>query len=79
MTIPRQKRIKVSSMQELRNWLAKNSEHQQEVMLVTCNKNSRRRHISSDQVRDALHESGWAAGRRYTLEGDLLGHVASHT
>lgn len=79
MIIPKLKRIKVSSAQELRNWLAKNSEREQEVMIVTCNKKSRDKHISSDQVRDALCENGWAAGQSYTLDGNLVGHVGSHT
>ena len=72
------KRIKVSSEQELRNWLAKNADRQQEVMIVTCNKKSREKHISSAQVRDALGASGWVAGRTQTLVGNLLGHVISH-
>ncbi|SMX42420.1 hypothetical protein [Actibacterium lipolyticum] len=79
MIIPKLKRVKVSSELELRNWLNKNSEQQQEVMIVTCNKKSRDKHISSDQVRDALSENGWTAGQSYTLDGNLVGHVASHT
>lgn len=79
MIIPKLKRIKVSSEQELRNWLAKNSEHEQEVMIVTCNKKSRDKHISSDQVRNALSENGWAASQSYTLDGNLVGHLVSHT
>jgi hypothetical protein len=64
MMIPKLKRIKVSS--------------EQEVMIVTCNKKYRDKHVSSDQVRDALSENGWAAGQRYTLDGNLVGHVVSH-
>ncbi|MCF2904456.1 hypothetical protein L0666_05615 [Octadecabacter sp. CECT 8868] len=79
MIIPKLKRIKVSSELELRNWLAKNSEQQQEVMIVTCNKKSHDKHISGDQVRDALSEKGWAAGQSYTLDGNLVGYVVSHT
>ena len=78
MTIPNLKRIKVSSEQELRTWLSKNSERQQEVMIVNCNKKSRDKHISSDQVRDAVGESGWNAGRSFTLDGNLVGHVVSN-
>lgn len=78
MIIPKLKRIKVSSKQELRNWLAKNSDHEQQVMIVTCNKTSRDKHVSNDQVRDVLSENGWAAGQSYTLDGNLVGHVISH-
>jgi citrate lyase synthetase len=79
MIIPKLKRIKVSSEHELRNWLAKNSEQKQEVMIVTCNKKSRDKHISGDLVRDALDENGWAAGQNYALDGNLVGHVVSYT
>ncbi len=77
MTIPKLKRVKISSELDLRTWLAKNSELRQEVMIVTCNKSSPDKYVSSDQVRNVLGESGWAAGRRYTLDGNLVGHVVS--
>jgi len=79
MIIPKLKRIKVSSEQELRSWLAKNSEREQEVMIITCNKKSRDKHLSRDQVRCALNEHGWAAGQSYTLGGNLVGQVVNHT
>lgn len=75
MIIPRLKRVKVSTEQELRSWLLKNSEHAHDVMIVTCNKTSRNKYVSSDQVRNALNEFGWRAGQSYTLEGNLVGHV----
>ena len=78
MIIPKLKRIKVSSEQELRNWLARNSEHEQEVMIVTCNKKSREKHVSGGQLRSALGDHGWTAGTSYTLVGNLVGHVVSH-
>lgn len=78
MTKSKLKRIKVSSEQELRAWLAKNSDRQQEVMIVTCDKNSREKHLSSLQVRHALAGTGWMAGRSQTLVGNLLGHVITH-
>jgi hypothetical protein len=78
MTKPRLKRIKVSTEQELRNWLAKNSAPQQEVMIVTCNKNSREKPIGSAQVRRVLGGSGWIVGHSQTLVGNLSGHVISH-
>lgn len=79
MTIPNLKRIKVSSEQEIRNWLAKNPEYKQDVMIVTCNKKSRDKFVSNEQVRNTLSEQGWSAGQSYTLKGNLVGHVASHT
>ncbi|KLN61702.1 hypothetical protein WH96_05105 [Kiloniella spongiae] len=79
MNIPKLKRIKVLSEQELRNWLGKNSEQEQEVMIITCNKKSRDKYLSRDQVRSALNEHGWTAGQSYTLNGNLIGHVVSHT
>lgn len=52
MTQAKLKRIKVSSVDELRNWLTKNSDRPQEIMIVTCNQKSPEKHISSAQVRD---------------------------
>lgn len=77
MIIPKLKRIKVSSEQELRNWLAKNPDQMQDVMIVTCNKKSPDKHLSRDQVKDVLAQNGWLAGRSYTLIGNLDGHVIS--
>ena len=77
MIIPKLKRIKVSSEAELRTWLAKNSKSGTDVMIVTCNKLSKDKHVSSDQVRSALGDLGWRAGQSYTLKENLLGHVAS--
>lgn len=77
MLIPKLKRIKVSSEQELRNWLVKNSDQRQDVMIVTCDKKSREKHVNSGQVKKVLNEFGWAYGQSYTLTGNLLGHVAS--
>ena len=48
-------------------------------MIVTCNKKSRDKYISSIQVRDAAREHGWNAGRSYSLDGNLMGHVLSNT
>jgi hypothetical protein len=79
MVIPKLKRIKVSSEQQLRNWLASNSEFERDVMIVTCNKKSREKHISSEQVRRILGDLGWTAGKSYALDGNLVGHVASST
>ena len=79
MTIPKLKRVKVSSEQELRSWLAKNGGVAQHVMIVTCNKTSPDKYIRSEDVRRALLEQGWTAGQSFTLSGNLTGHVARHT
>jgi len=77
MIIQKLKRIKVSSEEELRSWLAKNAACETDVMIVTCNKLSKVKHVSNTQVRSALGDLGWRAGRSYTLKGNLVGHVAS--
>lgn len=77
MIIPKLKRIKVSTVQELRSWLTKNSNKPQDVMIVTCNKRSQTKHIRSQQVRDVARETGWSSGRSYTLVGNLSGHIVS--
>ena len=79
MIIPKLKRIKVSTVQELRSWLTKNSSKPQDVMIVTCNKRSQTKHIHSQQVRDIARETGWNSGRSYTLDGNLSGHIVSKT
>lgn len=79
MNLPKLKRVKVSTEQELRTWLNKNSECPQEVMITTCNKASRKKHLSSQQVRKTAAECGWIPGRSYTLDGNLHGHVISNT
>lgn len=78
MIIPKLKRIKVSSEDELRTWLAKNKGPAQEIMIVTCNATSRNKHVSGTQVRMAAQDHGWKVGSSYTLAGNLNGHVVSH-
>lgn len=77
MGIPNLKRVKVSSEQELRAWLNKQPDEDQSVMLVTYTKTSRDKHVSHEQVHEALVEHGWASGRKYTLNSHLLGHLIS--
>ena len=79
MTMPKMKRIRVSTDQELRNVLAKKSGASQEVMIVTGNAKSRENHISSERVRQVAQESGWQPGPSYSLSGNLLGHVVRHS
>lgn len=75
MAVEKLKRIKVSSVQELQVWLAKNATLSQDVMIVTCSKISTTKHISSAQVRAALGKTGWVSGPSQTLGGNLLGHI----
>lgn len=44
-------------------------------MIVTCNRTSRDKYISTHQVSEVLEEFGWDKGRSYTLSGNLVGHV----
>jgi hypothetical protein len=78
MTLPKLKRIKVTSERDLQNWLTKNKGHGQDVMIVTCNKTSLKKHISTVHLHRVLKETGWTAGRSYTLDGNLVGHVVHH-
>ena len=75
VTIPNLKRIKIASEQELRNWLARNADHSGEVMLTLFPKSSAEKYISREAINAALQEHGWKSGRRYTLNGGLVGHV----
>lgn len=77
MGIPNLKRVKISSEQELKVWLTKHPDQDQSVMLVTYTKTSRDKHVSHEQVHEALVEHGWTSERRYTLNPHLIGHVIS--
>ncbi len=79
MIMPKLKRIKVSSQHQLQNWLAANSGDELEVMIVTCNEKSQDKHVSREDVHDALARHGWAAGPRFTLKSNLVGQVISHS
>ena len=79
MTIPKLKRIKVSTEQELRTWLSKKGAQPNQVMIVTCNAKSKDKHISSAAVRSVMSDSGWICDRSYTLDGNLMGHVVRAT
>ena len=78
MLIPKLKRVRVASEQELSNWLAKNCDQNQDVMFVTCNKKSPSKYLSREQVSNVIADHGWVPGTSYTLKGNLVGHVASH-
>jgi hypothetical protein len=77
MSIPNLKRVRISSVQELESWLAKQSDQAQSVMVVTYSEATHDKFVSHDQVGDVLTAHGWDAGRRYTLNGNLIGHVMS--
>jgi hypothetical protein len=77
MEIPKLKRVKVSTEAELRTWLAQNATLDQEVMIISCGKRSKDKHLSSATVRRVLQACGWASRGGYTLNGNLLGHVAA--
>jgi len=77
MTIPNLKRIKVHSIPELTAWLAKQPSDAQSVMLVTYTDATHDKYVSREQLHDAIIAHGWAAGFRYTLNGNLVGQVIS--
>lgn len=77
MTIPNLKRIKVSSALELQTLLAKKPDHEQSLMLVTYSESSHANYVSREQVNDIVAKHAWQVGTRYTLNGNLLGHVIS--
>ena len=77
MEIPKLKRVRVASAQELGMWLEKSSDVDSQVMIVTCDKSSPTKYMSGESVRSILAEHGWKSERSYTLSGSLLGHVVS--
>ena len=70
------RRIKVSSLDQLRTWVSANVNQRRDVMIVTNSKPNSRHYISSAQVRAVLSDFGWQAGPSSTLKGGLMEHVA---
>ncbi|WP_439142852.1 hypothetical protein [Planktotalea sp.] len=79
MNIPKLKRATIASEDGLRVWLKNNSDLAESVMLVTHSNPRSSKHVSTEQVANALTNSRWSAGRRYTLNDNLLGHVITLT
>jgi len=79
MTIPNLKRIKIGSEQDLLSWFGRNPDHSDDVMIVTHAQSSTEKYVSVERVHDAITAYGWAPGRRYTLNGNLIGQVISRT
>ena len=77
MTIPNLKRVKILDEAALRVWLTKNTDIGQSVMLVMFDNSSAEKFIEPEAVNAALRDLGWGSGRRYTLNGNLIGHVIS--
>lgn len=75
MAIPKLKRVKILSADELCVWLAKNVDIGQDIMLVMFDKSSGDKHIAREVVNEALVDAGWGSGRIYTLHGNQIGHV----
>ena len=69
------KRLKIYSAADLTNWLRKNADHPDRVMVVTNARAQSPDHVSRDAIVKALADHGWTAGPRYTLNKHLLGHV----
>lgn len=74
--IPSLKRVKVETRQELETWLTRNAGGSEDVMIVTRGKRSSDTTLSRQDVRQALQDASWRAGRSYTLNGNLVGHIA---
>lgn len=79
MTIPALKRVRISSIDQLQDWLRKNCEHPGPVMLVTSLRPESAGFLERDRIAKTLAKHGWTAGPRYTLSEDRLGHVISRT
>ncbi len=77
MGMPNLKRININSEQELEVWLAKNSNHEESVMVVTHTNASHRKFVSREQIGEVLTTHSWKAGPRYSIGSDLLGHVTT--
>ena len=77
MSVPKLKRIRVASLGEARTWLLNASGRSDPVLIVTADRTSSDRHVSSAAIREVLCEYGWTPGMSYTLGGGLLGHVAT--
>jgi len=75
MQKPNLKRVKVNSEQELRQWLARNNNQADDVMVVTVASRRGPNHLSRDHIAASLSEFGWRADRAYTLNGGLHGQV----
>lgn len=69
------KRIEISSEPELKARLDKNSGQAGSVMLVTHTNAFSSKHVSHEQIREALGEHDWVSKMRYTLNKSLIGHV----
>ena len=77
MPIPNLKRVRITSAHQLSDWLGRNSEIGQSVMLVIHRKDAANNQVSAAELRAVLDDHGWQSGFRYTLNADLVGHVAS--
>lgn len=77
MTIPNLKRVKISKSEELDVWLRKNCDYAQSIMLVLFDQSSGEKFIPVEIVNELVLLHGWQSGRRYTLNGNLIGHVIS--
>jgi hypothetical protein len=73
--LPQLKRVKFASVQELRDWLSKNGDRGEDVMIVTVAHRRGTEQLSRDGIAAALSEHSWRAGRAYVLNGGLHGQI----
>lgn len=75
MKLPKLKRVKISSKQELEVWFKRKSSQEENIMVVSHTNASHRKFVSREQIEEVVVEHGWKAGPRFTIGSDLLGHV----
>lgn len=73
MSHPRLKRVRLGSVRALTNWLGKAGAGPTRVMLVSTLAEAKA--LGPAEIAAALAPHGWTAGRRYTMNGGLLGQV----
>jgi uncharacterized protein YdeI (YjbR/CyaY-like superfamily) len=64
--------VEVCSPDELATWLASNFDRAAGVWLLTHKKHVRDRHVSHEQVLDALVAFGWCDGRQLRIDDDRV-------
>ena len=73
--IPKLKRVRIYTEQDLENWVSKPAPQEETVMLVTYNEASGPKHVSREKIRDAITPYGWIGVSRHTLNTHLIGQV----
>ena len=75
MTIPNLKRVSIGSELELRTWLKNHPDYVGRIMCVTKADSTHSKYVSSDEIQTTIGDFNWFGERRYTLNGNQIGHV----